>query len=157
MKQLNDRPRNNLLTTLLFLLLLVPSSGALAVDEINTGFFGNLAIKGYDPVAYFTEERPVEGEKQFTMSWKGANWRFASAANLAAFMEDPEKYAPQYGGYCAWAVSQNDTANIDPTQFTVYNEKLYLNYDKKISARWKVNKDSFITDADHYWPQLLQD
>tara|TARA_R110002073_G_scaffold116520_5_gene254977 strand:- start:145 stop:534 length:390 start_codon:yes stop_codon:yes gene_type:complete len=129
----------------------------MAVDEINTTFFGNLAIEGFDAVAYFTEQRAVEGSKEFEMSWMGANWRFSSAANLGAFRDNPERYAPQYGGYCAWAVSQNDTAGIDPTQFTVYNGKLYLNYNKKIGTRWQADKDGFIIDADRYWPQLLSD
>jgi hypothetical protein len=73
-----------------------------------------------------------------------------------AFQADPGRYALQYGGYCAWAFSQNDTASIDPTQFTVHNEKLYLNYNKKISTRWKAGKEAFINDGDRYWPQLLQ-
>lgn len=151
------KSKNQLATGILFLLLTLPSSAAFALDEINTTFFGNLAIEGYDAVAYFTDDRAVEGNDDFEWLWKGANWRFANAANLAAFQENPEKYAPQYGGYCAWAVSQNDTAGIDPTQFTVYNGKLYLNYSKKISARWKTSKDAFIVDANRYWPQLLQD
>lgn len=141
---------------LLTLILLITSSSALALDEINTTYFGNLAIEGYDAVAYFTEQRAVEGRKEHETNYKDANWRFTSAANLAAFQADPERYAPQYGGYCAWAVSQNDTASIDPTQFTVHDGKLYLNYSKKISARWKAGKEMFITDADRYWPQLLQ-
>lgn len=139
---------------LLTLTFLFASSSALAVDEINTTFFGNLAIEGYDAVAYFTEQRAVEGSAEFETNYKDANWRFSSAANLAAFQADPERYAPQYGGYCAWAVSQNDTASIDPEQFTVHEGKLYLNYNKKISTRWKADKESFIVDADRYWPQL---
>jgi hypothetical protein len=141
---------------LLTLILLSASSGALALDEINTTYFGNLAIEGYDAVAYFTEQRAIQGNKEHETNYKDANWRFASAANLAAFQADPESYAPQYGGYCAWAVSQNDTASIDPTQFTVLDGKLYLNYSKKISARWKADKEAFINDADRYWPQLIQ-
>ncbi|MEX0963862.1 MAG: YHS domain-containing (seleno)protein [Pseudohongiellaceae bacterium] len=139
------------------LILLTVGSSALAVDEINTTFFGNLAIEGYDAVAYCTEQRAVKGSKEFETSWKDANWHFSSAANLDAFRENPERYAPEYGGYCAWAVSQNDTAAIDPTQFTVHNGKLYLNYNKKISARWLADKDALIVDADRYWPQLLSD
>lgn len=107
-------------------------------------------------MAYFTENRAIEGDAEFELEWKGANWRFASAANLAAFRESPEMYAPQYGGYCALAVSQNSTAGIDPSQFTVHNGKLYLNYNKQIKARWKLNKDRFIVDAGSYWSQLLQ-
>ncbi len=139
------------------ILLLAASSQTLALDEVNTTFFGNLAVEGFDAVAYFTENRAVKGSKEFEMNWKGANWRFSSEANLSAFREDPERYAPQYGGYCAWAVSQNDTAGIDPTQFTVHNGKLYLNYNEKISARWQADRDGFIREADRYWPRLLAD
>lgn len=142
---------------LLGLLFLSASFNASALDEINTTFFSNLAIEGYDAVAYFTEQRAVEGSADYTVNWKDANWRYSSAANLAAFKADPERYAPQYGGYCAWAVSQNDTANIDPEQFTVHNGKLYLNYNQKISRRWQANKETYIIDADGYWPKLLQE
>jgi len=104
-----------------FLLLasLLLSLPALAVDAINTTRFGNVAIEGYDPVAYFTQSRPVKGDSDFEYEWKDAKWRFSSAENLALFTANPEKYAPQYGGYCAYAVAKNTTASIDPTQFTV--------------------------------------
>ena len=155
MKQRTVRSRGIPQQMFAALLLFLLSTQALAVEEINTTFFGNLAIKGYDPVAYFTEQRAVEGSKQYELIWKEARWRFSSAANRDAFRENPQRYAPQYGGYCAWAVSQNDTADIDPTQFTVHNGKLYLNYSKKISTRWLSNREAFITEADRYWPQLL--
>jgi len=138
-------------------LLLFIANNVTAADEFNTTFFGNLALEGYDAVAYFTEQRPVKGSREFQMSWKDANWRFASAANLATFREDPERYAPQYGGYCAWAVSQNDTAGIDPSVFAIHDGKLYLNYNEEIGARWQADKEAFIRDADQYWPQLLSD
>lgn len=157
MRRINTAVRFSPPRLLATLLLLLASAPAFAVDEINTTFFGNLAIEGYDAVAYFTEQRAIEGSKQFEMNWRGANWRFSSEENLAAFREAPERFAPQYGGYCAWAVSQNDTAGIDPTQFTVHNGKLYLNYNEKISNRWRGDKEAFIADADLYWPQLLAD
>lgn len=141
---------------LLTLILLTANSSALALDEINTTFFGNLAIKGYDAVTYFTEQRAVEGSKEHEINWNDANWLFSSADNLAVFRADPEHYAPQYGGYCAWAVSQNDTASIDPEQFAVHDGRLYLNYNKEISTRWKADKETFIVDANRFWPQLLQ-
>jgi|TARA_B110000037_G_scaffold198507_1_gene237471 YHS domain-containing protein len=141
---------------LLILMLLTASSSALALDEINTTYFENVAIEGCEAVAYFTEQRAVEVSKKHETNYKDANWRFASAANLAAFQADPKRYAPQYGGYCAWAVSHNDTAGIDPTQFTVHDGKSYLNCSKKISAQWKADKEAFINDTDRYWPQLLQ-
>ena len=137
-------------------LFVAHSSTAFALDEINTTYFGSQAIEGYDAVAYFTQGRAVEGSKEFEFSWKGANWRFASTENLAAFRANPEAFAPQFGGYCAWAVSQNDIAEIDPTQFTVYEGKLYLNYSKEVSARWRSSKEKFITAANRFWPELLE-
>ena len=141
------------LTLSLTLSMVAPFSHA--VDAINTGFWGNTAIKGYDPVAYFTENRPVKGSKEFQHQWMEANWRFSSRENLELFKAKPEKYAPQYGGYCAWAVAQNDTAGIDPKQFTILNGKLYLNYNKSINDKWTNNRDQYIIDADKYWPGLV--
>jgi len=134
-------------------LLITPQ--AFAVDAVNTTFFGNLAIEGYDPVAYFTENKPVEGNEKHQTEWMDANWRFSSAANLALFKENPEKYAPQYGGYCAYAVSQNSVAGIKPELFTIHGGKLYLNYNRSINKKWRQDRDQFIIDANQYWPQLL--
>lgn len=139
----------------LFLLGLLFSLPALAIDEINTTLLGNVAIKGYDPVAYFTQSSPVKGKSDFEYEWKGANWRFSSAENLDLFKADPEKYAPQYGGYCAYAVAKNTTASIDPTQFTIFDDKLYLNFNKSVNKRWLANRDNYIVDADNNWPKIL--
>jgi YHS domain-containing protein len=100
---------------------------AAAGGVVNASFTGT-AIEGYDPVAYFNEGRPVEGKSEFSQEWMDATWYFASAENRDLFAADPEKYAPQYGGYCAWAVSQGYTANIDPQAWKVVDDKLYLNY-----------------------------
>jgi len=146
---------NRFFKPLLITFSLLFSLPALAVDEINTTLFGNLAIKGYDPVAYFTESRPVEGSADFQYEWKGANWRFSSAENLASFQANPEQYAPQYGGYCAYAVAKNTTASIDPTQFTIVDDKLYLNFNKSINQKWLADRDNYIDNADQNWPALL--
>ena len=138
------------------IMLFAFAQGAHAVSEINTTLIGSVAIKGYDPVAYFTDSKPVKGEKKYTHKWKEANWRFASINNRDLFAADPEKYAPQYGGYCAYAVSQNSTANIDPTQWTIVDGKLYLNYNKKINQKWAAKRAEFITLADSLWPGLLK-
>jgi len=134
-------------------LLITPQ--AFALDAVNTTFFGNLAIEGYDPVAYFTENKPVEGRKKYQTEWMDANWRFSSTENLALFKENPEKYAPQYGGYCAYAISQNSVAGIKPELFTIHDGKLYLNYNRSINKKWRQGRDQFIIDANQYWPQLL--
>jgi len=127
-----------------------------AIDPINTTFFGNLAIAGYDPVAYFTDGKPVKGKKEHTLEWNGARWRFASGEHLQLFRESPEQYAPQYGGYCAWAVSQGDTADIDPEQWQIVDGKLYLNYNREIQERWQQDIEGHIAAADRHWPELLR-
>ena len=131
------------------------AAGAQAADQIYTSWFNNLAIKGYDPVAYFTENTAVKGKKQWQFEWRGAQWRFSSAANLNLFKAAPEQYAPQYGGYCAWAVAQNKLAGIDPEQFSLVDGKLYLNYNESIKNRWLADKKQLIDTADKQWPAVL--
>ena len=117
---------------------------------------GNVAIRGYDPVAYFTEEKATEGSREFTHEWQGAIWRFKNAENRDLFAADPEKYAPQYGGYCAWAVSRDYTAATDPDAFTLVNGKLYLNYNAKVMKQWLEDRDGNIESADKNWPAVLK-
>ena len=93
------------------------------------------AIRGYDAVAYFTESKPVRGNKDYVVEWNGARWYFASAENRDRFEADPNKYAPQYGGYCAWAVANGYTASTDPGAWSIKDGKLYLNYSKLVRAR----------------------
>lgn len=124
------------------------------VKPVNATLFG-VAIKGYDPVAYFTEGKPVEGVKAHKLDWNGAEWRFANAANRAAFEAEPTKYAPQYGGYCAWAVSQGYTAGIDPAAWKIVEGKLYLNYNQDVQKKWQTDIPTRIKDADANWPKLL--
>jgi len=133
------------------------STSAYAVEAINTTWIGNLAVKGYDTVAYFTENKAVKGKKEFEIEWHDANWRFSSQEHLDLFQENPEKYAPQYGGYCAWAVSKNATAEIDPTQFTIFNDKLYLNYNATVQELWLPEKEERINLANEYWPGLIDE
>ena len=87
-----------------------------------------MAVKGTDVVAYFTDAKPVKGSPEFSYKWRGATWQFASAEHLAMFKENPEKYAPQYGGYCAYAISKNTTASITPKNWKIVDGKLYLNH-----------------------------
>ena len=114
-----------------------------------------VAIRGTDPVAYFTENRPVEGSKAFTAIHDGAEFRFASAENLAKFKANPEKYAPQYGGYCAWAVSIGYTASTIPEAFTISDGKLYLNYSLGVRSQWEADKGARIKQGDQNWPGVL--
>ncbi len=144
--------RGGILSTLLT--LLAPLAGH-AVEPVNKTFLGGLAIEGYDAVSYFTDGKAVKGSKEYEHSWQGATWRFASAAHRDAFAADPGKYAPQYGGYCAYAVAQNTTASIDPQQWTVHQGKLYLNYDRKIQATWLEDMAGYIAKADQNWPRMV--
>ncbi|EAR08206.1 YHS domain-containing (seleno)protein [Reinekea blandensis] len=144
-----------ILISLLFLVF--SASSVQALDAVYTPFLSDLAIRGYDPVAYFTQQQPVEGSADWEYEWNGATWRFSSEENRNRFMNDPEAYAPQYGGYCAWAVAQNKTASSDPEQWRIIDGKLYLNYNAKVQQDWLQQTDKFIMDADRNWPQLLGD
>ncbi len=136
------------------LLLAIPAS-ALAKSEINTSFIASIAIEGTDPVAYFTEGTAVRGSSDYTHRWKGAEWRFKNAANRDAFVADPEKFAPQFGGYCAWAVSQGYTASIDPKAWTIHGDRLYLNYSKGVQAQWSEDIPGNIAKGERNWPKVL--
>ena len=116
---------------------------------------GGIAINGYDPVAYFTEERPVQGSPEFTVDWDGAVLQFASAENKALYESDPVKYAPKYGGYCAYAVSRGYTATTDPVAWAVHEDRLYLNYSRSVRALWRARRSHHIKSADANWPSVL--
>ena len=134
--------------------LLAPAGAAWAVDPVFSTFFGG-AIRGYDPVAYHTEGKPVAGKRAHRVEWKGATWSFASAENKTLFEGDPEKYAPRYGGYCAWAVSNGGTASIDPDAWTIVDGKLYLNYSLGVREQWSQDIPGNVAKADVNWPKIL--
>ena len=145
------------LTTLLF------STAAQAAEPpINTlknSLFGgrtDTAINGYDTVAYFTVGKPVKGQDSLVTQWMGAKWKFSSQANLDLFRASPEKYAPQYGGYCAFGVTQGNLVKVEPEQFTVRDGKLYLNFDADVQARWLKDPAGYIKDADTKFQALLK-
>lgn len=110
-----------------------------------------IAIHGYDTVAYFTESKPVEGKPEHTFEWKGAKWQFASAENLNRFKNDPEKYSPEYGGFCAYAIAAGDAVDIDPEAWNIVDGKLYLNYDKSIQEKWVADQANYIKKGDEMW------
>ena len=126
-----------------------------AEKPVNTTF-PSVAIKGYDTVAYFTSGKPIKGNSDFRHEWNGAEWRFETAANRDLFKADPVKYAPQYGGYCAWAVSRGYTAGIDPDAWKIVNNRLYLNYSIKVQAQWSEDISGNIAKAEENWPKLLK-
>lgn len=117
---------------------------------------GGKAIRGYDPVAYFTQKKPVKGSDKFTYKWKGATWYFASARHLNMFKRNPNRYAPQYGGYCAYGVAQGYAVKIEADQWAVVNGKLYLNYDRGVQSRWKKDVPGYIKEANKRWPAVLK-
>ncbi len=132
-----------------------PTQSFAKTEPVYTGTFSNLAVSGYDPVAYFTNRKPVKGNAAHKISYKGAEYRFANAANLAKFKANPVTYAPQYGGYCAWAVSQGYTASGDPTVWKIVGGKLYLNYNREVGSRWEKDIPGHIRSANTNWPKIL--
>ncbi len=146
-------PRAHVLfMTMVFSQLAAPASAA--VDPVYTGFFSSQAISGYDAVAYFTEGRPLQGRNEFSYDYRGATWKFSSQRHLELFRADPEAYAAQYGGYCAYAVANGDTASAEPDLWTIHEGKLYLNYNRRINERFRNDIDSFIEQADQNWPLI---
>jgi hypothetical protein len=113
-----------------------------------------LAIKGYDPVAYFTEAKPTPGDPALEHVWQGARWRFASAANRAMFVSDPDRFAPQYAGYCAMGIAMGKKVEVDPDAWTIVDGKLYINYATKIVGEWRNNQAENIAKADVNWSKL---
>ncbi len=114
-----------------------------------------IAINGFDPVAYFTQGAPVEGVEEHSAMWKRSRWYFSSAENRALFVADPEKYAPQYGGYCAFAVSRGYTAPTVPEAWTVTDGKLYLNFSLGVRDIWSRDMQGNIVKADANWPEVV--
>lgn len=137
------------------ILSLAATTALAGSPEVSTGRFSDLAVSGYDAVAYFEDAAPVKGSKEFSYQYEDATWLFASADNLEQFKEDPEAYAPQYGGYCAWAVAQGYTAPGNPKNWSVRGGKLYLNYDSGVQAKWLKDPEGFIVKADANWPSVL--
>lgn len=126
-----------------------------ATPEIYTNSSTGVAINGFDSVAYFTQSAHVLGSADFTLEWKGATWQFASAENRDMFEAAPEKYAPQYGGYCAFALAHNAIATTAPEAWTVHNDKLYLNFSLGVRTSWRKDPDGYIAKADANWPGVL--
>ncbi len=136
--------------------ILGSANQASAAEAIYTSTFSNTAIQGYDTVSYFVGSGvPVKGSKDFQTKWQGANWLFSSQENLDKFNANPEKYAPQYGGYCAWAVAQGNLVKGDANIYNLENGKLYLNYNKKVNNEWLPEKDKFIKIGDQKYPDLV--
>ncbi|MBT5455487.1 MAG: YHS domain protein [Rhodospirillaceae bacterium] len=140
----------------LFVVFTAPLAHAAAKTVYNASRWTKVAIEGTDPVAYFTQGKPVEGSKEFTHKWGEANWRFASARNRDLFKTDPEKYAPQFGGWCAFAVSQGYTASIEPEAWSIVDGKLYLNYSVSVRKQWQADVPGNIQKGIQNWPRVAK-
>lgn len=130
-----------------------PCAGKTANSEVFTE--NGIAVRGTDVVAYFTQSQAVKGSDRYTYKWKGATWKFSSAANRDLFASNPTQYAPQYGGYCALAVSEGNLAPTDPEAWKIVDGKLYLNYDKTVQAEWLKDIPGNIAKANLNWPGVL--
>lgn len=150
--------------SLLALTLSLLAGSAAAAEPVNTlerkGLWGyepnGIAIRGYDPVAYFTLGAPTPGSSDHSTEWMGATWHFANPQHLALFQQDPEKYAPQYGGYCAFGVAKDSLVKIEPEFWSIIDDKLYLNYDAGVQRKWEKDIGGFISAADGKFEKLLQ-
>ena len=143
------------LTALAAIGLSAETRPVLADELINTGYFGGVAIMGYDPVAYFTDNRAVKGSEKYSYDWLGTPWHFASSEHKEMFAADPIKYAPQYGGYCAAeVVGGSVTVDIDPNAFKIIDGKLYLIYDKPHADDFAAHASQTVAAADANWPKV---
>lgn len=142
----------------LFALLAVTTPGLSAAaspeDFMPLNIEDGVALKGHDPVAYFRVAKAVPGKPEFVHEWKGARWRFSNRANLEAFRTDPERYAPQFGGYCAYAVANGYVAPISPEAWHIEDGRLYLNYNKSVKEKWLEQRPHFIPQAERNWLKL---
>ncbi len=138
---------------LAFFILTAPAQAA---QEVYTPWLHNKAVSGYDTVSYHTEGKPVVGKDEFKTTYKGATWLFSSQENLDLFKANPEKYEPQYGGYCAWAVAHDNLVKADPKVWTIIDGKLYLNYDKSIEEKWLPRQEELIPVGDKKYPELIK-
>jgi YHS domain-containing protein len=145
-----------------FILFLILASAGFSASSCSNGeslksvntTAENVAVKGFDTVAYFTAQQAVEGNPQFSYIWNGAKWYFSSPENMEKFKAAPEDYAPQFGGYCAFAVSKGYTADGDPNAWKVVGGKLYLNYNQKVKEMWEAEQESRINEAKKNWEEF---
>lgn len=131
----------------------IPLNALASEPVIYSNSVTGIAINGFDPVAYFSESKPLEGKGEFSAQWKDATWYFSSSENRATFIEAPEKYAPQYGGYCAFAMSSDAFATTVPEAWSIVDGKLYLNFSKGVRGDWLVDKQEHIVRANDNWAE----
>ncbi len=147
-----------LCTVLVFTATIATGSGAVEAEEQRPNVDeAGVAISGYDPVAYFVDGQPMEGLPRYTYTHNGSTYRFASSGNRERFASDPERYAPAYGGWCAYAMADGNYASIDPHAWVIHEGRLYLNYSRRINRRFEGAIDAFIESADRAWRALAED
>ena len=132
----------------------VTLGGTAQAGEVNADH--GLAIKGYDAVAYFIDHKPVQGTPTFSYDHAGATYEFASDAHRKLFAANPDKYLPQFDGFCAYGVAQGHKADIDPAAFTIVHDRLYLNYNQQVRATWRKDVPGYIQKAESAWPSVSQ-
>ncbi len=142
--------RTNIFALAAFLLFAI----AQQVQAHNTNDVSQLAISGYDPVAYFESGQPVRGSGYHTSTYKGGTYLFTSEAHQKTFEANPEKYAPQYGGYCAYGVAVGKKFYSDPNRWKIVDGKLYLNLDAGIQKKWNEDIRGYIASADDNWKDI---
>ena len=140
------------LISIFFVVLLQVSFGQ--NNEVYTTSKG--AIDGYDPVTYFEDHEAIRGSGKYSYRWNGAVWYFTSAENRKLFEGNPTRYAPKYSGYCAYGVSKGYKAKIDPEAWSIVDDKLYLNYNKKVREKWISKKHTYIKIADNNWADIIK-
>jgi YHS domain-containing protein len=126
-----------------------------AKPPVFTEFRSKLALDGYDPVAYFKSGKATKGSASHVSTWNSATWHFSSAANKTAFDANPPSFAPQFGGYCAWAVSEGYTAKGDPNIWRIVDDKLYVNYNASVQRSWEKDVPGHIAKGERNWPKVL--
>ena len=151
--------RRDVLAGAVFGVLIAVSGGAThALDPKSTAAVNldakGVALRGYDPVAYFAGGKPTVGSAELQSAWNGATYRFVNAENKAAFDKEPAKYAPQYGGFCAYAAANGYKADADPTAWSIVDGRLFVNYNAAVAKTWQGSSAKFIRDADAKWPTL---
>jgi len=137
-------------------LLLSPLPAFAAADAVYTNWRDNVAAEGYDVVTFFSG-KPQQGKVEFSTRYEGADWFFFSQANKDLFLTNPDLFAPQYGGYCAWATAKGKLAPGNPDHWHVEDGRLFFNYNARIERRWQKKRAKFIKEADKRWPVLKVD
>ena len=141
----------------IFLSIIILSSLGQAYAQREVFIKLDAAIQGYDPVAYFRKAMPVKGRPEFSYKWKEATWYFSSQTNLDTFKASPEKFAPQFGGYCAYGMAEGHKAPTSPDAWTILDDKLYLNYNKSVQQLWNKDRPGNIEKAVRNWPSVKDD